>query len=318
MKFSYISILFFLYFLFLVSCNQHSAKTIRIGILNGPSKVSFIQMIDQPATVSGMEVEFITKSEPLQIQALMMQNKLDFAILPTSMAANLYNKGIKYKMVACPIWGTLYLLTNTEDNSLAALSAKKVAVFGQSTTSDILLHHMLDKEGIRNVNIDYSFATNNEVAVALLQGKVNYGVISEPLVSVLLGKDSTIRILKKIDCEEYLDNIDKDIFVQTAFLVNARFSEQKPGIVKQICDLYSASCNFTSEQPVKTAELMVKHGISPDTAIARRSIPLCNINYMGAFALEQEIRSYLKIFHASNPKSIGGKLPDKGFILQSY
>jgi NitT/TauT family transport system substrate-binding protein len=49
---------------------------------------------------------------------------------------------------------------------------------------------------------------------------------------------------------------------------------------------------------------------------AKRAIPLCNIRYVGAFALEREINRYLNIFYEFNPESIGGKIPDRDFIYQ--
>lgn len=302
----------------LISCSNRSSDTIRIGILNGPSAVSFIKMIDRPPVFAGKKVEFIIKSEPLQIQALMMQNEIDFAILPTVMAANLYNKGVNYRMVACPIWGTLYLLSNAGEGTIADLKGKTISVFGQSGTSDILLRNMLIQKKLRNVKLDYTYGTNNEIGQALLDNKITFAVVSEPLVSVLLAKDKSIKIISKLECEGYVDNLDKNVFVQTSFLVSGRFSQDNPALVSQVCKAYSLSCNFTYEQPDKVANLMINHGISPNTTVARYSIPLCNIRYVGAFALEQEVNRYLTVFYKFDPQSIGGKLPDKDFIYQTY
>jgi len=318
MKYLFRNIAFAVIILFSTSCGDKSSKTIRIGILNGPSAGSFIQMIDHPPVIGGKKVEIIMKNEPMQIQALMMQHKIDFAILPTVMAANLYNKGLDYRMVACPIWGTLYLLTNTNLSKLDDLTGKTISVFGQSATPDILLRHVLRQYGVKNVNIDYSYTSNMEIGQGLLNKKVGFAVISEPLVSVLLAKDKSIKILHKLDCEEYLDNANKDIFAQTSFLVSDRFSKDNNKIVSEVCEAYSQCCNFTSEQPDKTAILMVKYKISPDISVAKRSLPLCNIRYVGAFAIEREITNYLNIFYQFNSKSIGGKLPDKDFIYQAY
>lgn len=300
----------------LVSCNSKPSGTIRIGILNGPSAVSFIQLIDNPPVIDGKRVEFIMKNEPMQIQALMMRNEIDFAILPTVMAANLYNKGVKYRMVACPIWGTLYLVSTS--GKPGNLAGKTISVFGQSGTSDILLRHMLNQKNINGVKIDYTYSTNNEIGQALLNKKIEFGVISEPLVSILLAKDKSLKIVSKIECEDYVGNFQKDIFVQTAFLVNDKFSKNYPSQVIQVCEAYSASCNYTYEQPAKVAKLMVKHRISPTTQIAELSIPLCNIRYVGAFALEQEVNRYLNIFYEFNPESIGKKIPEDNFIYQTF
>jgi len=310
----------FLIFIFaiLLSCSPKSSDTIRIGILDGPSAVSFIQLIDNPPLIEGKQVQFIIKSEPLQIQALMMRGELDFAILPTVMAANLYNKGVKYRMVACPIWGTLYLMTNTSARNFMDLKGQVVSVIGQGATPDILLQHVLKDKGVDGVKIDYTYSTNSELAQALRFGQVKVAVISEPLVSSLLVQDAKMHIVSKLNCEEYMDNTDKDIFVQTSFLASSRFIEENPELVTLVCDAYSNSCNFISDQPVKAAELLVKYQFLPSLSIAKISLPLCNIRYVGAFALEREVNRYLHIFLEYNPESIGGKLPPNDFIFQTY
>ncbi|MEI8086154.1 MAG: ABC transporter substrate-binding protein [Paludibacter sp.] len=302
----------------LSACTNKPSATIRIGVLDGPSAISFIQMIDKPPVIGGKKIEIIVKSEPLQIQALMMQGKLDFAILPTVMAANLYNKGLKYRMLACPIWGTLYLLTNGKERNLKDIKGHVISVFGQGATADILLQRKLKMNGISNVKIVYNYTSNHEVAKALLYKKTELAVVSEPMVSNLMSLDSTIHIVSKIDCEEYIDELKQNIFVQTSFMVSERFTADNPTLVEQVCHAYTHSCNLTNEQPEQTAKLLVKHKISPNIAVAKRSIPLCNIHYVSAFALEEEVNKYLKIFYDDNPKSIGGKLPDSNFIFQTY
>jgi len=313
------AVLLILIIAFYSSCTNKTPNTIRIGILEGPSAVSFIQLIDQPSEIEGRKIEIIIKSEPQQIQALMMQGKLDFAILPTVMAANLYNKGLKYRLVACPIWGTLYIVTNETDIAdITNLKGQTISVFGQGATSDVLLRRLLHQNGVANAKIDYTHATNNEIAQALLLKKIKVAVVSEPLVSKLQAQDKSIHIVKKLGCEEYLDNLDRNIFVQTSFLVSDRFTVDNANLVKLVCDAYSNSCNYTNEQPEKTAELLVENKFLPNIEIAKSSIPLCNIHFVSSFAIQEEVNRYLNIFYKYNPESIGGKVPDSDFIYQTY
>jgi NitT/TauT family transport system substrate-binding protein len=302
--------------LFLISCAKSSPETIRIGVLNGPSAISFVKMMDQPLVIDGKKVEIIQKDEPQQIQAMMMRGKLDFAILPTVMAANLYNKGVRYTMVACPVWGTLYVMTNGSAKKISDLKNKTVSVFGQSSTSDVLLQRLIQKHKVPNVVLDYTLGTNADIARALKLKKIEFAVVSEPLVSRLQAQDSTIHIVCKLSCEEFLINSDQNVFVQTSFLVSNKFIKQNPAAIAKVCKAYSGSCNFINEQPENAAKLLVKHKLAPDLNLAKRSIPLCNIHYVAAFAIDQEIKSYLKIFYDFNPKSIGGKMPDNEFIFQ--
>jgi NitT/TauT family transport system substrate-binding protein len=302
----------------LYSCTPTSNNTIRIGVLDGPSAVSFIKMIDETTFIDGKKVEIIIKSEPLQIQALMMRDELDFAVLPTVMAANLYNKKLEYKLLACPIWGTLYLMGNDPEINIDTLNNRNISVFGQATTSDILTRRMILLNNFENIKIDYTYSTNNEIAQALLYKKIKLAVVSEPMVSNLLLQDASIKIIKKIECEEYINNVNRDIFAQTAFLVSSRFSADNHENVTAVCEAYSNSCNFTNEQPEMAAKLLVKHKLSNTTEAAKMSLPLCNINYVGAFAIKQELMEYLNIFYQFSPESIGGKLPDDNFIYQIY
>lgn len=315
MKLSFkISYIIAVFLAILCSCSNKKADTIRIGVLNGPSAVSFIQLIDKNITIDGKKLEIIVKNEPQQIQAMMMQGQLDFAILPTLMAANLYNKGVPYQMVACPIWGTLYILSNDNITQLGELKNHSISVLGQGATPDVLLMRMLHKKGVLNVKLDYNYSTHADVAQALLMHKTKIAVISEPMVSNLLSKDSTIHIIAKLTCEDNINENDSDIFVQTAFLVSERFTSDNRTIVPKVCEAYAVACQFISQKPKEAAKLMVQHKFSTNISVALHSIPLCNIHYISAYSIRKQINRYLNIFYQFDPKSIGGKVPNNAFV----
>ena len=303
---------------FFSACFEKDSNTIKIGILEGPSAVSFIKMIDEPPTIAGRKVEFIIKSEPIQIQALMMQNELDFAVLPTVMAANLYNKGIDFRLLAIPIWGTLYLISNDSAyQHIDDIENSTVHVFGQGTTADILLQDFAQKQGMQNVKIDYSYNTNHEISAAIMHHKIKLAVVSEPMISVMLAKSTDLKIITKITCEANTFLNNENIFAQTSFLINNRLSNYYTDIIQAITAQYSGSCDFTSQQTEEAAKLLVKHRFLPDLHTAALSIPLCNIQYIAAAEAQDKIEQYLNIFYTFEPKSIGGKMPDDGFIYRS-
>lgn len=306
--------LYILVLVFGFSCSVKE-ETIKIGLLDGPSAVSFIAMIDNPPVIDNRKVEFIIHSEPQQIQALMMQGELDFAVLPTVMAANLYNKGIDYKLLAIPVWGTLYLLSNNPAiQNLNQLQQEKVYLFGQGSTADVLFRNYLKKNVLHHIQTDYSYSSNTELGHAFLQKKIALAVISEPIVSILMSKDSNISILQKIEPEGIYSNINKDIFAQTSFLVNANIITNYNTLIQAISELYKESCIFTYQQPEKTAALLVKHGFYPDTAVAMQSVPRCNIRFSYAADVKEMVMEYLRIFYTFEPKSTGGKMPADDFI----
>lgn len=302
---------------FMSSCSSKPSNVIKIGVLQGPTYVSFLHLMNNPPVIDGKEIEFVLKDDPQQIQALMLKDELDFAVLPTVMAANLYNKGMEYSMVACPVWGTLYIVTTDKQlSSLHDLSGRTVSVFGQGATPDVLLQRFVRRNRLENINIDYTFTNNNDLSMALLNKRVNLAVVSEPMVSMLMYKDKSVRIIAKLDCEAYLNYSDKDIFVQTAFMVRNKFAVEYPTTMKLICDSYLASCNSVNTDPEKTADLMLEKQIVPDKTTALASLPLCNIQYVAAFSISQEVHKYLQIFQQTKPEAIGGQIPDRNFIYQ--
>lgn len=312
-----IKVIFILLLFIQASCTKKPLDVIRIGILQGPTAISFVHLMANPPKIEGKQIKFVLKSDPQQIQAMMLKNELEFAVLPTVMAANLYNKKLNYSMVACPIWGTLYIVSNNANiQKTGDLSGKKISVFGQGATPDVLMQRYLEQKNIDKVQIDYSFTNNNDLSMALLNGRVQIAVISEPMVSLLQSKSTDIHVVSKLNLQEYFDNSDRDIFTQTAFVVRNEFSRDYPTTMHEICEAYSTSCNLVNEQPEKTAKLLVERQFATNEAIALASLPFCNIRYVASFAIEQEIKKYLEIFYDFNPASIGGKMPDRNFIYQ--
>lgn len=299
------------------SCTQPQ-DTIKVGLLNGPTAVSFAQMMDAELKIDGQRIEFLIYDEPLHIQALMAQNKLDFAVLPTVMAANLYNKDINYQVVGISVWGSLYvveLLSCLGVENVEGELSRRVHIFGQASTADILFQKMMKDRNWEDVQIDYTYNSNMELANALLQHKIEAAVISEPLVSILLAKDSNLKITEKITIEDEYKIRDRNTFAQTSFIVNSRLSDNNIDLIKAFTLLYQYSCDFSNQQIEKTAKILVKQGLYSDEKIAQKSIPLCHIDFQYAADFREEIEEYLKIFYTFEPKSIGGKMPDKNFIL---
>ena len=73
------SLIIFIIILILSACKPKEDNVIRIGVLDGPTAISAIRLIDKPLQINGRKIELIVKSDPQQIQAMMMRHKLDFA-----------------------------------------------------------------------------------------------------------------------------------------------------------------------------------------------------------------------------------------------
>ena len=310
------SIVILLALLTLPGCHRDDeCDAVRMAVLRGPSAVSALGLMEGTDSVAGVPLRVELMGNPLQVQAALMQGEVDFAVLPTVMAANLYNKGVPVRMLACPVWGTLYIMSSdTAVHRLADLAGGEVAVFGRGATADVLLQSLVERAG-GPCRVDYRFTTNAEVAQALRAGQVRAAVVSEPLASLLLAEEGNVHLVQPLDLGGAGEEASAEGFVQAAFVVRAEWAEAHPQLVAPVCEAYRASCDQVSTCPERTARLMVERGLASTEEAARRSLPLCRVRYVEASAIGTELRRYLQLMLDANAASIGGRLPGGDFVM---
>jgi NitT/TauT family transport system substrate-binding protein len=287
-------------------------EKLTVATLKGPSAISMINMIDSLKTLKNYTIDFKIKNEPVQIRPMLFQEEATFAVVPTNMASILFNKGVNYKIAAIPVWGTLYLFGEQKVNSWEELKGKKIHLMAKGMTPDIMFKYLLRQHGIdpvKDVNLDYSFPTHIELANALASGKAKLGVISEPLVSMVMAKNKEVQPLFSLN-KEWEKATNKEI-PQTALLVHRQLASQNPEIVSAFLSEYEKSIKWVNTNPKKAANLIVKHKILKDKQVAEQSIPRCNMHFENILETKEQVHEYLKIFYNMDPKTIGGKLPDE-------
>ncbi len=310
--------------LFLISCSGGGKKkpvnTITIVTLRGPSAISMIKMIDSSKMDSHFHLHFIIKNEPNQVKPYLVKGEADFAVLPSTMAAVLYNQGLPYQLAAIPLWGTLHLFgSDTTIHSWQDLKGRRVYTMARGMTPDIVFRYLLNAHGLKpdkDVILDYSFPTHRDLANAVAAGRASLGVISEPLVSMVISKNPKVHELFDLDKEWNKATHDSIPFAQTALIVNKKFAESNPGKVKAFLNYYKEACHWINAHPARGSKLIVESQILPDTLVARKSIPGCNIRFAAAWPLRERINDYFNVFYTFNPDMLGGKLPDEGFYYQ--
>jgi len=282
--------------------------------------MGMVKMIDSLNQIENSNIEISIYNEPIQVRKLMLENKVDFAVLPTTMAAILYNKGVPYQLAAIPVWGTLYLFGNdTTIKTWDDLKGKRINLMAKGMTPDVLFRHLLIKNNInpdQDLTLDYTFPTHLDLANAVAAGQSDLGVISEPLVSLVMQKNKNVYPI--FDLNNEWKKVYEDIQIaQTAFMVKSEFAENNKILLEQILNSYKKSDNWVNENPEDAAQLIVKYKILPNTEVAFPSIPRSNMEYIEAFPIRYQISEYLKIFYEMNPDIIGGIVPDDNFYLNS-
>lgn len=301
--------------------NPEEKKEILTATLKGPSAISMIYLIDSiPFTLSGYSIRIEVFNEPNQVKAMIMEGAPEFAVVPTTMAALLYNKGQGYILAAIPVWGTLYLFGNdTTIRHWSDLKGKRISLMSKGNTPDVLFRYLARANGLqpdKDYYPDYSFPGHIELANAIASGAASLGVISEPMVSLVQKTNPGIRPLLDLN-KEWDKQFGGSIpLAQTALLVRRDFAENHPERVKEYLGTLSHSMEKINSNLGETARLTAKHGILPDSSTASLSIPRCHIKYISASDAKTGVHEYLKVFYNFNPLITGGTLPDENFYYQ--
>ena len=296
----------------------HQQEKITVATLKGPAGISMVHMMDQMKNLGPDTLDYQIKNEPMQVRPLLFQEKATFGVVPTNMAAILYNKGVPYQLAAVPVWGTLYLFGKDERiQGWDDLKGRKIYLMAKGMTPDVMFRYLLEKNGLNpreDVELDYSFPTHIELANAVASGKAGLAVISEPMVSMVMKKNDRIKPLISLN-EAWKEQTRMEI-PQTALLVHQDFANNHPERVKDFLNAYEQSVQWINRHPKEGSRSVVSHGILNDTAVARVSIPRCNMRFKKARDVQEQVTSYLEIFYQMNPDIVGGKIPDEGFYFK--
>ncbi len=308
------------FLLFIISCRNSvpNAGIFTIATLKGPSSMGMIKLIDSLNAGNKNSVQVKILNEPLQVRKMMMEGSADFAILPTTMAAIVYNKGLNYQLIAIPVWGTLYLFGS--DSTIARwadLRGKRVNVMARGMTPDVLFRYLLQKNGIdpdKDIILDYSFPNHIDLANAVAAGQAELGVISEPMASMVIQKNKAVRRIFSLNDE--WNRYEGIPLAETAFMAKESMIKNNRQIVEKLISSYQRSTEWVNQNPDSAAKLIVKYNILPNAEVALNAIPRSNLKFVRARDIQKQIDAYLNVFYHMNPDIIGGKIPDENFIYQ--
>lgn len=278
--------------------------------------MGMIKFIDSISIIGDSHIKVEILNEPIQVRKMIIEGTADFAVLPTTMAAIIYNKGIDYRLIAIPVWGTLYLFGNdTSITKWEHLRGKRINVMAKGMTPDVLFRYLLEQNGLdpnKDVTLDYSFPTHIDLANAVAAGQASLGVISEPMVSMVMQKNTSV--VPIFDLNNEWKKLQSIPIAQTALMVNNSFAIKNHKVIEYIINSYKYSSQWVNQYPDSAASLLVKHNILPNYEVAYNAIPRSNLMFVNAREVRDGINSYLRVFYEMNPDIIGGKMPNEDFI----
>lgn len=293
------------------ACSKKQDDTeIRIAALKGPTGMGMVKLADKQNypnyTVS-------IEASPDALNPRIISGEVDVAAVPVNLASVLYNKlDGDISVLAVSTLGVLYVLeAGSEVNSVADLAGKTVYATGQGATPEYILNYLLDKNGVAgSVEVNY-VGEHAALASMLADGSAEIGMLPEPNVTSTLAGNDNLRIA--LNLTEEWNKVCSTELVQGVVIARKSFVNEHPEAIEQFLREYEKSSAFVNENIDEAAKLIVDAGILGNVEIAKKAIPNCNISFSKGEAMHKAVEGMLAVLFEANPKSIGGKLPDKDF-----
>ena len=294
--------------------------TLRVAALRGPTGVGMVKMLEEkPSLGKNVIIDYQVAETPDIVTARILSKEIDIAALPTNIAANLYNKGAGYKLLAINTWGNLYLISNEiEIVSWEDFKGKTINSIGLGATPDLVFRSLLIANGLdpdKDVTMDYSMA-QVELAGALSAGRVALAVLPEPLVTTTLTKNASLKIMMSLEDEWKKIHGDNIAIAQGCLVVREDFAKKHPEVVASFLKEYQDSIAWVNNNLEQAGALVEKHNLGMPAAVAVQAIPRSNVRYMAALDARSQLEAYFNVLLDLAPQAVGGKLPDEGFYYK--
>jgi NitT/TauT family transport system substrate-binding protein len=262
---------------------------------------------------------FKTWRTPDEMRAGLSSGAMQAVIVPSNVAANLYNRGLGIQLLNIMTRGLLYIVGSDKYARIEDLKGKKIAVPFRNDMPDLLLRRLLAKAGMKagqDIQFDYA-GTPPEAVQMLLAGRVEAALLAEPAVTaaILRGKVSMSGFTRAIDFQkEWARVVGGNGFIPQAGLVVARpFAERlgSAGLAGFQKALETAA-DYVVEHPYR-ASVVSATELGLLSPIVAEAIPYSNLAVLPASSIRPELEAFFSMLAEDDPRLIGGKLPGDSF-----
>ena len=292
----------------------------------GPALGMSYLMKEFPEEIDGVKVTYKIVDGANGIKAAVSSGEADVALMPTNMAAILYNGGLDIKLVGTNSYGLLYLLSDVSTEAtftLSELSGKVLHALGKGGTPEIVLKKVLESASLEYVESDVAvegkvalkFHDEGKTIIAgLKQNTIDYAILGEPAVSTAIAQvgGSLTIVCDMQEAWKAATNTDAS-YPQTSLVVKGSLIKSDKKLVQKIAKLtFEGSVALTQDAAPYIAELKAREATVPPTfgaaGVARTNI----LPEFGATA-KADVVAYFTILKAFKAPLIGGDLPDDDF-----
>jgi NitT/TauT family transport system substrate-binding protein len=294
-------------------------KDIKFVTPDGLTAIAVAKLIkENPEVKAGYNINYTIEQNSDSLVTSVLKSEPDVAIVPSNFAATVYNKNKEYKIAGTIGFGSIYIGTTNDNQTINDLKGKEVYNIGKGLTPDIIAKTILKDKGIdADKDINFSYVNSvNELAPIILSGKTQYAVIPEPALSTVQSKNDKFKTI--VDLNEEWKNINNSQYgyPQSTLIIKKELCEKDKEFVTELLKQVNDSEQWIYDNKETLGDYCEEIGISAKKSIVIKAIDKSNLKFVNIKDSTKEYKTYFEKLNQFDPKTIGGKVPDDQIFME--
>ena len=291
------------------------SKDVRVKTYNGLPAISICKLIKEEENIkSSYKTSYTIESNENKLLESLNKKQIDIALVPTDMAAKVYNKNSSYQICASIGQGSYYLVTSDPEVTgfNSTLINKEIAIAGESSMTDNIVKAILKKNNIDETLLKFKYTnTVPELVKTLTLGEIYTGIVPETSLTSLLYKHSGLKILASTN-DAYENTFDiSEGYPQFSVIVRKDFAKNNKEYVNKFLSKVKESIEFVNNNPLQAGAYGEELKIPIKPQILSKAIKRCNLKFIEIDKFKQNYEYFFDILYNYNNEAVGGTVPDE-------
>lgn len=291
------------------------SKDVRVKTYNGLPAISICKLIKEEENIkSSYKTSYTIESNDKKLIESLNKKEVDIALVPTDMAAKVYNKNSSYQICASIGQGSYYLVTSDPEvrGFNSTLINKEIAIAGESSMTDNIVKAILKKNNIDETLVKFKYTnTVPELVKTLTLGEIYTGIVPETSLTSLLYKHSGLKILASTN-DAYENTFDiSEGYPQFSVIVRKDFAKNNKEYVNKFLSKVKESIEFVNNNPLQAGAYGEELKIPIKPQILSKAIKRCNLKFIEIDKFKQNYKYFFDILYNYNNEAVGGTVPDE-------
>ena len=297
----------------LIGCSL--SKDVRVKTYNGLPAISICKLIKEEENIkSSYKTSYTIESNENKLLESLNKKEVDIALVPTDMAAKVYNKNSSYQICASIGQGSYYLVTSDPEVTgfNSTLINKQIAIAGENSMTDNIVKAILKKNNIDETLVKFKYTnTVPELVKTLTLGEIYTGIVPETSLTSLLYKHSGLKILASTN-DAYENTFDiSEGYPQFSVIVRKDFAKNNKEYVNKFLFKLKESIEFVNNNPLQAGAYGEELKIPIKPQILSKAIKRCNLKFIEIDKFKQNYEYFFDILYNYNNEAVGGTVPDE-------